>query len=363
MLKDTDTGSVLVVDDCPFTLTAISELLKEYGHNVYSCTNVKNAMDLIRAKHIDVVLSDIKLPQVSGISLLEKAGQSHPDIPVILMTGYADLAVAVQAINCGAFDFILKPFDTDYFIKIIKRALKYVQLRKTEKVYKEELESKVKTRTQEMMFALRQMENINTEVVQRFTKMAEYRDTDTGYHTSRIGLYSNKLAESLNMSEEFIDTLTFASAMHDIGKIAIPDNILLKPDQLTTEEFKIMKTHTAIGKKILEGSSLSTIQMAESIAWSHHEKWNGSGYPMGLKKDAIPIEGMIVMLADQYDALRSMRPYKQALSHEDVSRIITEGDGRTMPDHFSPDILKAFIEVAPVFDEIFNSKSDVVNTT
>ena len=357
-MNQRDGKRILVVDDDPDMLDAVTMLLSEDGYNVTASSSAGEAMDQIKISAFDVVLTDIKMPVVSGIELLEQINDFDPEMPVIMMTAYADLDLALNSIKRGAFDFFTKPIEHDYLLRVIDKAITHHSFRQLEKEYKRRLEIEVSKRTSELRSALARLNSQSKEVILRLTGIAEFRDTDTGAHIRRVGLYAREIARSLNMPSDFIEAIAFASSLHDIGKIGIKDRILLKAGELDPEEFETMKTHCVIGEKMLLGSSHVPLQMAASVALTHHEKWDGSGYPRGLKGDEAPIEGRITVICDQYDALRSNRPYKDPLSHEKTFRIITEGDSRTIPGNFDPDVMEAFKKVAPEFERIF---ADVVD--
>jgi putative two-component system response regulator len=348
-------GTIFVVDDDRYVLDSVSILLREYGFTIIPFDNGHEAVRRFASEPVDLVLTDINMPGMTGIELLEKIRFLDHETPVLLMTAYADLDTAVQAIQKGAFDFIIKPYRPLYLIHAVEKGINYKRLTRIEKNYKRELEQTVEQRTAELNEALGQLTNMSREIIERLTAAAELRDEDTGQHISRIGMYTKRLSLNLGLPSDFVENISVASAMHDVGKIGIPDSILLKPAPLTSDEFAIIQQHTVIGEKILRGSSHRMLQMGAVIAATHHERWDGSGYPCGLKGSDIPMAGRIVILADQYDALRSNRVYKQPLDHDTVCDIILNGDGRTMPDHFDPQILAAFNVIKGDFAAIFEA--------
>ncbi len=350
--------TILIVDDDPSFIEYVTLLLKSHNYSAIGCRSADEAMAYLQDNPVAIVVTDIKMPNISGLDLLSEMHEYDPEMPIILMTAYADLDIAIEAVEKGAFQLIRKPFQGLTFLRAVERAMKYYRLVEQEKNYKTTLENTILHKTRELADIAMMAKKMSTEVIQRLAAVAEFRDAYTGAHISRIGLYAKEIAKAVEMNEDFIEKIAVASSLHDIGKIGIADDILLKKGPLTREEFIIMKEHTTIGSKILADSPHPLIQIGSSIALSHHERWEGSGYPQGLEGRDIPIEGRIVNLVDQYDALRSERPYKQPFTHQEAFKVLTQGDERTDPKHFDPEVLDAFREIAPHFDEIFNTHQD-----
>lgn len=227
-----------------------------------------------------------------------------------------------------------------------------------QRIYADNLQAAVECRTRQLEEALSTIASMSDEMVLRLAWAVESKDKDTSEHTFRLGLYARLISEKLGLPEDFIDSIAFASALHDVGKIGIPDSILLKKGPLNQEEMEIIKTHCLIGMRILDKSSFPKIRMCASIALNHHERWDGTGYPNGLKGEEIPLEARIIAVCDCYDSLRSSRPYKKAYDHETTLRIMLEGNSRTSPEHFDPVVLQAFRKIAPRLADIFSEHQD-----
>jgi len=347
--------SVMVVDDDPLLLESVSLLLSSHGFSVHCFTEAGKALAAFRITAIDVVLTDVNMPIINGFKLVEAIRAIDGETPVIFITGNAELEVTLSAFKLKVFEFIVKPFSPSCLITAIENGIRHKRHILSEKCRRMQMEQTLVQRTDELAEALRVQKEMSRDIIERLTTAAELRDEDTGMHNSRIGLYARQIARTLDLHEDLIDTIALASAMHDIGKIGIPDAILFKPGPLSPEEFEIIKSHTVIGGHILRGASHPLMQMAASIALTHHERWDGTGYPNGLHGTEIPLEGRIVMLADQYDALRSHRVYKQPLDHETTCRTIVEGDGQTHPGHFDPLLLLAFRDTADEFAAIYDA--------
>ncbi len=342
---------ILIVDDDELNRTLLKSLLKEYL--TFEAKNGIEALDMVLAVNPDIILMDIMMPEMDGFEATRRLKENPytSRIPVIILTGLQDRDAKIKGLKCGATDFIVKPIDTAELIVRVKNLLRIKEFEDFLVKHNQILLNEVEQKTIEVKRAF-------IETVYRLTLAAEYKDEDTYSHIKRISLYTKLISEYLGLTEKEVELMYYGSPMHDIGKMGIPDSILLKPGRHTPEEFEIMKSHTIIGEKILKDSPSEILQIGARFAKSHHERFDGTGYPMGLKGTDIPLEGRILNIVDQYDALRSKRPYKEAFSHEKTFKIITEGDGRTLPEHFDPDILKAFINLNEEFEKIYEATKD-----
>jgi putative two-component system response regulator len=342
-------GKILIVDDQEANLLLLEQMLRDVGYDaITSTTNPGEVCELHLKNIYDLILLDIQMPGMDGFQVMEslKKIETVGYLPILAIT--AQPSHKLHALQAGAQDFISKPFELSEVLARVQNMLEVRLLHKKLNHYNEMLEQRVRERTADLQESY-------LETIFTMTLAAEYKDEDTGAHVQRISYYSRELAQILGMNEKFIDMIFHASPMHDIGKIGIPDHVLLKPGGFTPDEWEVMKGHASIGAKILGNSKSPYLQMGAEIALNHHERWDGGGYPNGRQGEAIPLSARIMNICDIYDALRSKRPYKPALEHLKTMDIITHGDGRTQPEHFDPAILAAFKQNHQSFRDIFES--------
>jgi putative two-component system response regulator len=341
---------VLIVDDEEPVRRTLARLLTREGYVCSVAQSADNARAVLEKGQFELVLSDVNMPGTSGLDFVRDLLGEFPDTAVIMVTGLDDPGIARAAIDLGAYGYILKPFEANEVLINIANALRRRTLEIENRAHRAGLEHLVRERTtalqdaiERLQLAEREVRSSQEETIQRLSKAAEFRDNETAQHIERMSRYCAMIAVRLGMTDERVELIRMASSMHDVGKIGTPDQILLKPGRLTPEEFGIMKQHSEIGYRILAGSDSELLNMAAVIAWTHHEKVDGSGYPRGLGGEDIALEGRIGAIADVFDALTSKRVYKAAMSNEESLAILVEGRGK----HFDARLLDLFIEAMP----------------
>jgi putative two-component system response regulator len=349
-------ATILIVDDTKENIHILCSLLKEY--DIAVAKNGTKALEIVKTEQIDLILLDVMMPEMDGYEVCKilKKDDKTKDIPVMFLTAKEDISDEIRGLELGAVDYISKPFNPSLVKLRVKNQLLLKEVSNILHSQKQYLKNEVEKRTKEI-------EDIQNITINAMTTLAETRDTDTGNHIIRTTKYTEALCKELAKKEQFKEYMTSenikkisqSAALHDIGKIGIPDSILLKPGKLSEEEFETMKTHSQIGYEALlnaeqniQNPESSFLHYAKDIARSHHEKYNGKGYPQGLIGEEIPLAARIMALADVYDALVSKRVYKNAISHEKALSIIKSENA----EHFDPNIVEAFLNIENEFIEI-----------
>lgn len=340
---------ILIVDDSKLERKILNSFLTPLNYDVVKDDGTKNTLELIRTIKPDLIILDLILAEKDGIEICRdiKADESIRLIPVVMITGYADKQARLQGIEAGADDFLMKPIDRAELVARVKSLLRvkeYYEYAKKREYYLA-LEKQVNEKTFQLKGALGELKESNAsltksylDTIYRLSVAAEYRDEDTAGHIKRISHYSAEISRQMGLPPSLVNDIYYASPLHDVGKIGIPDHILLRPGKLAPEDWEIMKSHTVIGARILGGSDSKLMQIAEQIAVSHHERFDGTGYPLGLSGSQIPLVGRIVALADVFDALTSKRIYKPIYSKEYAIEYIRQGSGK----HFDPEVVTGF---------------------
>jgi putative two-component system response regulator len=352
MAMSTGNERILIVDDEEQIRTLLARLLGAQGYECVTAESAAAGRRMLEANPFALVLSDVNMPGESGLDFSREVLASHPDTAVVMVTGMDDRRYAEVAIELGAYGYVLKPFKPNELIINVGNALRRRALEIENRSHREELEQTVLVRTTALRETIAQLESseselrrLREETIRRLSWAAEFRNQETGEHIIRMSLYCALLARLAGLEGERADLIRIASPMHDVGKIGIPDRILLKPGRLTDEERKVMEAHTEMGHRILAGSGVELLDLAAQMALTHHERIDGTGYPGRLTGDAIPIEGRICAVADVFDALTSDRVYRKAFQPDEARQIMLEGRGT----QFDAELLDLFFGA---FDDV-----------
>ena len=338
---------ILVVDDEEPIRRLLVRVLTRHGYTCEQASNGAEARGVLGKASVDLVLSDVNMPGESGIDLVEHLLSNMRDLAVIMVTGVDDTELAERALGLGAYGYIIKPFEQNELVINVSNALRRRSLEIENRRHREKLEQLVRERTADLWRAVQELEQARddlrasqTETIERLAMAAEFRDDETAKHINRMSHYCKLLTHKLTGDLERAELVQLAAVMHDVGKIGISDNILLKPGKLTEAEYEEMKKHAEYGYKILAGGRSKLLELAATIAYTHHEKVDGTGYPKGLKGDEIPIEGRIAAVADVFDALTTNRVYRKAFPLPTAVEMMKEGRGT----HFDAELLDSFLD-------------------
>ncbi len=346
LLGDGDCGTLLVVEDDPIVRTMLGRVLSSAGYSWVSADDVGEAEELLRRVDVALVVTDVQLHDRSGLELLGAVEELSPDTATVVVTGLDDPAVAELAIEGGAYGYLVKPFGPSELLIQVRNALRRRRLELAARNERCRLEAAVAERTTELRAALAGLQHAESQLrlaqektIKRLASAVEVHDDRTAQHIERVRAFARTVALALGLEGERAELLAEASILHDVGKIALRDRILLKPGPLTPEERREVERHPEEGWRMLSGSGLPLLDCAASIARSHHERWDGLGYPHGLAGEQIPLEGRIVAVVDVFDALTSDRPYRPALPLEEALAIVRDGAG----SHFDPRVVSALL--------------------
>ncbi len=360
--QDVWSHDIMIIDDTLTNLHVLSEMLEQHGYSARPVPNAKLALQAIQIQPPDLILLDITMPEMNGFEVCQtlKADKNLKDIPVIFISALTETLDKVKAFGIGGADYISKPFQIDEVYARIETQLKVRRLQV-------ELERTIQNLEERVQQQVKEISNSQMATIFALAKLAESRDDETGQHLDRVRNYCKLLAEGLRdeseysrqISELFVQNIFHASPLHDIGKVGVPDSILLKPAKLTNEEFDVMKQHTLIGTRTLRAVSHqyphnAIINMGIEISRNHHEHWDGRGYPDGLSGNAIPLSARIMAIADVYDALRSKRAYKPAFDHREASEIILGSSGT----HLDAVIVNVFHRMSEKFIRVYGQMND-----